>query len=255
MIKIGVSSCFMYPDANRVVFSKKFLCYLERDMARYLSREDVLPVLIPDVEGKALDNFLGQMDGFVFQGGNDIAPEIYGEKPIGRWIGDAYRDEYELKIMDYAIRHDKPVLGICRGFQLMNVYFGGSLYQDIQTQKPNAIQHRDADIYDQLNHEIVFTEGKLLDRLHHHETRRKVNSVHHQGVKQLGQDLEVLATCKEDGLIEAFRWKQAEEGKVIGVQWHPEFCCHSETQLIDADIIYHHFLGFCKSTVKTFANS
>lgn len=255
MIKIGVSSCFMYPDVNRIVFGKKHLCYLERDMARYLSREGVLPVLIPDFEESALESFLAQMDGFVFQGGNDIAPETYGEEPIGLWKGDSYRDQYELKILDYALKHDKPVLGICRGFQLLNVYFGGSLYQDIQTQKPDAIQHRDAEAYDQLNHEIVFTEGKLLDKLHLYEMIRKVNSVHHQGVKELGKGLEVLAICQEDGIIEAFLWKNTAEGKVMGVQWHPEFFYNSETKLIDAHIIYNHFLHFCNPLIKTLTNT
>ncbi len=254
MIKVGVSSCLMYPDVNRIVFIKKYLCYLERDMARYLSQEGVMPILIPDLEGKALDDLLNQMDGFVFQGGNDIAPEAYGEKPIGRWIGDAYRDAYEMKILDYAIRHEKPVLGICRGFQLMNVYFGGSLYQDIQTQKPDAIQHRDAESYDQWHHRITLTEGGLLDRLHQHETVRMVNSVHHQGVKQLGRDLEVLATCPDDGIIEAFLWKNTEPGKVIGVQWHPEFFYNSQIQLMDAHRIYQLFLSFCKPSVRTYAS-
>ena len=247
MITLGVSSCFMYPDENRNVFSKKYLCYLERDMARYLAREDVLPVLIPDLEGKAQEKFLGEMDGFVFQGGTDMAPESYGEAPIGRWRGDAHRDAYELKILDYAIKNDKPVYGICRGFQLMNVYFRGTLYQDIATQFPEAIQHRDAEQYDQMLHKVNLIPGKLLDRLHTSDASRKVNSVHHQGVKTLGKDLEVLATCSADGLIEAFQWKNAPEGKVIGVQWHPEFSHNAPELLLDADLIYDHFLKYCKN--------
>ena len=246
MIKIGVSSCFIYPDENRLVFSPKYLCYLERDMARYLARPDVLPILIPDLEGQALENLLGEMDGFVFQGGTDLAPETYGEAPIGRWKGDAPRDEYELKVMDYAIKNEKPVYGICRGFQLMNAYFGGTLYQDIATQVPEAIQHRDAALYDQLLHEVDLVEGKLLHRLHANDHHRKVNTVHHQGVKTLGKDLEVLATSKADGLIEAFHWKKAPEGKVIGVQWHPEFSYNAPEPLLDAEVIYDYFLGSCR---------
>lgn len=246
MIKVGVSSCLMYPDESRNVFSKKYLCYLERDMARYLAREEVLPVLIPDLEGKAFENFLDEMQGFLFQGGTDLAPETYGEAPIGRWKGDAHRDAYELKIMDYAIKHEKPVYGICRGFQLMNVYFGGTLYQDIATQLPEAIQHRDAEQYDHLLHEIEFTPGKLLERLHTSDASRKVNSVHHQGVKTLGRELEVLATCSTDGMVEAFQWTKAPEGKVIGVQWHPEFFHNAPAPLINAEVVYDYFLDFCK---------
>jgi len=244
----------MYPDIKRKVFGHKTLCYLEKDMAQYLSRENIMPILVPDLNKKELEKFLSEMDGFVFQGGSDIAPQTYKDTPIldGKWQGDPNRDAYELKIMDFAIKNDKPVLAICRGFQLMNVYFGGTLYQDIGTQRAGSIKHRDAEVYDQLNHGIEFIEGKLLDRLHQIKCQvetpdtTRVNSVHHQGVKETGKELEVLAHCPEDGLIEAFLWKDAEEGKVMGVQWHPEFFYNSHEQLINPDFVYDHFLGFCK---------
>ncbi|MBN4061810.1 MAG: peptidase C26 [Flavobacteriales bacterium] len=245
MIKIGIASAFEYPNDNRQVFGKKSLCYIEKDMAAYLSRDNVLPILIPDLHGSGMENFLREMDGLVFQGGTDFAPETYGEKPIGKWKGDKYRDEFELEILDWCIKNEKPVFGICRGVQLLNVYFGGTLYQDLLTLKENAIQHRDAGRYDQLNHPIEFTAGKLLDRLHQNENSNDVNSVHHQAIKELGKDLEILATCPEDGLIEAIQWTGAEEGKVMGVQWHPEFFYNSKTPLIDAEIIYDEFLKHC----------
>lgn len=245
MIKLGVTACIMYPDPDRTYFPPKHLCYLERDMARYLHRPDVLPILIPDLGEERLHEMLTEVDGFVFQGGSDLAPETYGEQPIGRWRGDPLRDAYELQILDYAIKSNKPVFGICRGFQVMNVYFGGTLYQDIAMQRPELESHRDAVLYDQLNHEIILEEGKLLARLHHQEINRTVNTVHHQAVKDLGKQLEVLATSP-DGLIEAFNWTKAEEGKVFGVQWHPEFFANSKTPLMDAEKMYTHFLSFCK---------
>jgi len=246
MIKIGVSSCFLYPDGNRDVFAPKTLCYLESDMARYLASEDVLPVLIPDLEDRQLAQVCGEMDGFIFQGGSDISPEFYGEKPAfeDKWRGDSYRDKYELKILDFAVESEKPVLGICRGFQLLNVFFGGTLYQDIDTHHDNPIKHRDGEAYDNWIHTIEFNDGKLLDRLHPKEKERKVNSVHHQGIKKLGDNLEVLAFCLEDKMIEAFHWTGAEAGRVMGIQWHPEFFHNFNGQLIDAKIIYRHFLSF-----------
>jgi putative glutamine amidotransferase len=246
MKKIGVSSCFLYPDVNRNVFGPKTLCYLERDMARYLSSDNYIPVLIPDLDKNNLQSFLEQLDGFVFQGGTDIAPESYNEKPIsdGKWKGDKYRDEYELEIMHYAISNNKPVLGICRGFQLMNVYFGGTLYQDIATQKTDAVKHRDAQQYDQLNHLIEISAGTLFDKLFAEEQNPIVNSVHHQGVKTLGKNLDIFAVCKEDKLIEAFGWKGAENGKVTGVQWHPEFSPNSNKKLINEKHIIQYFTQF-----------
>ncbi len=247
MIKVGVSSCFLYPDPTRNYFAPKTLCYMENEMAQFLTSEGVMPVLLPDVENRDLLQICGEMDGFIFPGGSDIAPETYGDLPDHpeKWHGDAYRDQFELKIMRYAIHKQKPVMAVCRGFQLMNVYFGGTLYQDIDDHRSDSIHHRNQEAYDQWGHTIEFVPGKLLDEIHPVDEQRMVNSIHHQGVKTLGDRLEVIATCKEDGMIEAFFWQGAEPGKVLGIQWHPEFFHNFQGELIDAKILYRHFLSFC----------
>src|SRR5690554_2677668 len=248
MLKIGVTACFMYPDLNRSVFGKKTLSYLENDMARYIGQKGVLPILIPDLEEGLLVEVLAEMDGFVMQGGTDISPEAYGEAPImdGKWPGDPYRDQYELKILDFAIRSGKPVLGICRGLQLMNVYFGGTLYQDNATQRNTSVAHRNARLYDTVSHEIEFTAGKILDRVYAGEPKSKVNTVHHQSIKALGDNLEVLAICPEDGTIEAIGYSGAAEGKVMSVQWHPEFSSSLKDELIDDQRLLTVFLNHVK---------
>jgi putative glutamine amidotransferase len=236
----------MYKEPGRIVFGPKNLAYIECDMFSYVSQKGILPILLPDLPLDRLEDILEEMDGFVFQGGSDLAPETYGESPIvpGKWLGDAYRDAYELRIMDYAVKNNKPVLAICRGFQLMNVYFGGSLYQDITTQLPEAIQHRDADKYDSLIHELVFEKGKTLDLIYQGVDHLVVNSVHHQGVKVVGDGLETLARSKEDGITEAL---QNKEGSMLGVQWHPEFSVGKGAPLLDPLKLYEYFISKVKN--------
>jgi putative glutamine amidotransferase len=246
MLHIGISSCFFYPDLQRLTFGPKTLCYLENDMARYIARDGVIPVLIPDLPKAETKRLVKQLDGLVLQGGADLAPESYGETPIldGRWKGDRFRDEYEMELVKMFLGEDKPVFGICRGFQLMNAYFGGTLYQDIATQRPSSIQHRDAVVYDSVNHGVQWVDGSFMQQLYAHDRADHVNSVHHQGVKDLGKGLTVQAHCSEDGIIEAFIHAYHEPGRVMGVQWHPEYSHTLGGRVIDPDRLISAFLNF-----------
>jgi putative glutamine amidotransferase len=252
MYKIGITAGFMYPDLSRVVYGGKSLVYVERDMMRFVSKKGIIPVIIPSLEDEILFDLLKEMDGFILTGGTDIAPECYGEEPIldGRWKGDIFRDVYELKILKYAIEHDKPILGMCRGLQLLNVYMGGTLHQDTCTQKKDALVHRDAQIYDDLTHSIAFTKGKMMDRLYGHVTNPIVNSVHHQSIKDLGKDLDVLAYCPEDGIVEAIMYNKAPEGKVVAVQWHPEFTESQKVPIVDTRNLFDIFLKYVDEESK-----
>ena len=137
----------------------------------------------------------------------------------------------ELKLIDKAFKRKLPILGVCRGMQLLNVYFGGSLIQDISSQKPSDVKHRDAVEYDKVHHEIKITDGTPLS--HIYPSTGVVNYVHHQAIERLGDDLIPMADSP-DQLVEAFchskQW-------VWGVQWHPEVM-HSE----HGQRILEHFL-------------
>ncbi len=246
MIKIGVSACLFHPDPARLTFSKKTLSYLENDMATYLTRSNVLPILIPAFKSpELLKQFCAQMDGFVFQGGVDVCPESYQQPYLDKkkWPGDKIRDDYELDIMDYAYHHKKPVLGICRGLQLINSYFGGTLYQDIQTQVETKIEHRNAEKYDEIYHEVVFDDDSLLaTKIHPNLKGGLINTVHHQGVDKLGSGLIREAYCPQDNILEAFR-HQTNDNFIYAVQWHPEFGHTLKDKVIDSDSVYGYFLA------------
>tara|TARA_B100000925_G_scaffold217149_1_gene166140 strand:+ start:340 stop:1101 length:762 start_codon:yes stop_codon:yes gene_type:complete len=223
MLTIGLSPAFMPPDDSRAVFGKKTLTYMESDMAKYVSDMGAIPVLLPDFSKETLRSIMKNLDGLVLQGGTDISPKTYKESGIenNRWPGDKYRDEVELRILDIAFELKLPVLGICRGFQLINVYLGGSLYQDLETQVSPKTEHRNADKYDRIHHPVLIEKDSLLSGLYDDESI-EVNTVHHQGIKDLGKDLIKEATCSEAKVIEAFKL-DSKDHFVYGVQWHPEF--------------------------------
>jgi len=243
-IKIGVSAFFIYPDPARATYGHKTISCLENDMARYLTRPNVMPVLIPDLDPEPLEDLLQEMDGFVLQGGSDVSPETYGQKHLDaeKWPGDPHRDQYEIKILKFAVENNKPVLGICRGCQLINVYFGGTLYQDLRTELGDKLNHRDADLYDKVHHAISFQPNGLLQKIYQNTPENQVNSVHHQGIRELGKDLQVEAVSPDDQLIEAAAYKDLRQKFVLGVQWHPEFSHTLKEQIIPPEPLYDYFV-------------
>ncbi|HNW04769.1 MAG TPA: gamma-glutamyl-gamma-aminobutyrate hydrolase family protein [Oscillospiraceae bacterium] len=179
-----------------------------------------VPVILPPLAGAdEAAPAVRALDGLLFTGGEDIDPSYYGEEPRPE-IGNisAKRDVSEFLLMKEAVAAGKPVFCICRGFQLLNVFFGGTLYQDLPSQYDSVIRHRQEKPYDEPAHAVSVAEGSPLSRIAGAEGFG-VNSRHHQAVKDLGRGLFAMA-ISEDGLVEsAFA-----PGRpfVMGVQWHPE---------------------------------
>ena len=227
-LKIGISACFLHPDPQRNAFGLKTLQYVEQSMAHWVMSAGAMPVLVPSPEGDTargdvtLADYAGWLDGLVMHGGADVWPGSYGEEPLRpEWRGDRIRDEYEIALVKAFAAAGKPVFGICRGLQLINVAYGGTLYQDTSTQKPGALVHRDGQTYDQLFHELDVVPGTRLAVLTATSASRKINSIHHQSIKDLAPGFAVEARCPDDGVIEAIRHKG--DAWVAAVQWHPEF--------------------------------
>lgn len=181
-----------------------------------------IPVFIPFMPETELKNLYERLDGIVFAGGNDINPELYHEEPHALTVDVSLeRDRVETLLMSWALADDKPLLAICRGFQLLNVHLGGNLYQDIPTMLSDASNHElstHKEDYTHIAHVLnIATNSRLADITQAEEIN--ANTHHHQGIKKLADDLEASA-WSEDGLIEAVE----HPGKLfaLGVQCHPE---------------------------------
>ena len=211
MTRIGISPRLLHPQPGaRGVFTK-ILHYIEDGIAQWLQSREALLFVLP-LSQRAAD-YARELDGLVLQGGADISPLAYGEQPLKpEWAGDPLRDQYEISLVKAFSAAGKPVLGICRGAQLVNVALGGSLHQDIPA-------HR-SDGYDQHAHDVRLEPGSALARLYGETGPRRVVSIHHQAIKQLAPGLTVEARA-EDGVIEAVRGTGA--SYICAVQWHPEF--------------------------------
>ena len=238
-LRIGISAAFMHADPERPLFKGKTLKYVEQQLSHWIMSEGALAYMIPAPvtrQAEALDAFAMDLDALVLQGGVDVAPQSYRETPLQpEWAGDKTRDDYEIALFRAFLNARKPVLGICRGLQLLNVALGGSLYQDIATQVPGAFGHRDWNIYDQNFHDIQLKDPTLLSSLYPATTTARVCSVHHQAIKTLAESLVAEAFSVEDDLVEAVRL----EGPVwvYGVQWHPEWHDANDPKLMNGRIL------------------
>jgi putative glutamine amidotransferase len=247
-LRIGVSARLMYEVPSELGFRNKSLQYIEQSLAHWIMEHGAVAFMVPAVAHDSkhaarhlkVEHVVQELDALVMQGGADVAPQTYGQTPIDpRWQGDGVRDRYELALLRTFLAQKKPVLGVCRGAQLLNVAFGGTLYQDIATQCPDAHAHVDTQLYDQLEHDVTFLQGSQLTGLYPKSAQLRVTSLHHQAVAKLGRDMVVEAVSTLDGLVEAIRWTGG--GYALGVQWHPEFH-HGRDALADSSPIMLDFL-------------
>jgi putative glutamine amidotransferase len=212
---------------RRMVGAHPFHMVGEKYARAVLEAADAAPVMIPALaEELRFDELLQRLDGLVFTGSpSNVEPRLYQGPPSAPGtLHDPARDATTLPLIRKAVEAGVPVFGICRGFQEMNVAFGGTLHQNLH-EIPGYLDHRD-DTTQPLEvqygpaHEVTLEPGGLL-RSFSEGDRIQVNSLHHQGIDQLGAELAVEARAP-DGVIEAFRVRQAARF-AVAVQWHPEW--------------------------------
>jgi putative glutamine amidotransferase len=214
------------PADRRLLGSHWFHCVGEKYVVAIAEAADAVPVLVPALGDRYLSDWLESFDGILFTGSpSNVKPEHYQgpESAPGTWH-DPERDATTLPMITAAVTAGMPVFGICRGFQEMNVAFGGTLCQKLQDQPGNLDHREDATQPLELQyapvHEISLMKGGLLHGIAGTD-RIKVNSLHSQGVQKLGKGLVPEAEA-DDGVLEAFRVGDA-PSFALAVQWHPEW--------------------------------
>lgn len=186
--------------------------------------ERVTVVDMHSLSAAEASNSLGDCDALVLSGGPDVDPARYDaehRRALCQVI-DAERDEREIALIERARDLRMPVLGICRGAQILNVAYGGTLYADLPTERPSSTEHRQVDGVDAM-HSVEIESGSILRRICR-TMDGSVNSAHHQGVEHLAP-LFTPSVVSADGIIEAFEWGDATLGGkpfLLAVQWHPE---------------------------------
>lgn len=225
------------PRAEERANDNGHACFAQTPLVRGVQAAGGIPVMLcPTEDPAALARYVEAFDGFLVPGGGDIDPAFYGEERTSRCGPAEYvRDDFELALVPRIVEADKPLFGICRGNQLLNVALGGTLWQDIATQPASTpvaveppIKHGNERPFDLIAHTVAVEPGTLLARIVEPAAARAgldplrlpVNSLHHQSIKQVGHGLTVNALAP-DGTVEGVELPGRRF--VLAVQWHPEF--------------------------------
>ncbi|OGC76160.1 MAG: hypothetical protein A2145_03085 [candidate division Zixibacteria bacterium RBG_16_40_9] len=225
---IGITCSMVYQDEKRVSPTTLSFDYLKRVYFEAIENFGAAPVLLPNLTDlEFVEEWLKIVKGILVSGGEDVHPSFYGEEIVSDKVEVSQeRDYLEIEFVKKAKDKEIPVLGICRGPQVINVAFGGSLYQDLSFRKEFTLDHTNTGIPKYSNrHEVVISEKSQLFKLLGKE-KIWVNTYHHQIIKDTAPDLVATAWSQEDQVIEGIEHKSS---KIMGVQWHPEMMLEEES--------------------------
>jgi gamma-glutamyl-gamma-aminobutyrate hydrolase PuuD len=209
--------------ANRETRKNKLIDYVGEFHLELLIQCGALPVIVPLVDGTltCLPQYKERMDGLLLVEGDDVSPKRYAARKANfEYVEKTLplKDEIEIRLLREAMRREIPIMGICRGSQLLNVVCGGTLYGDVRKEKGTHRAHIDFENYDTYRHPVDVIPGTPLARWYRRKAL-KVNSYHHQGIRELASRFRPMAHA-DDGLIEAYY--DPEAAFVVGLQFHPE---------------------------------
>lgn len=180
-------------------------------------------LLLP-FDDQAIDVYLDRIDGLMVPGGDlDVHPRLYGETPRSSFLRfNEKRSLFDANLVQRALQRKMPFLGICMGMQTLNVVMGGSLYQHIPDDHPNAMDHEQKNAKHETSHDITIALDSMLLTLNENQPTARVNSTHHQAIKNVAEKLKVTGHAP-DGIIEAVEMVDDDYPFCMGVQWHPEY--------------------------------
>lgn len=221
---------------------------LKEQYIRAAMEAGAVPLAVPPLaDERILDQYIAELDGWIVSGGADVDPSQYGEEPLPE-LGPVLpeRDLFEIGLIRKAAAKDVPILAVCRGMQVLNVAFGGSLYQDVRYFRGDHLQHQQKAAYPVATHTVDIVPGSRLHRIAG-KNQIRTNSMHHQAAKTIGSGLSVSARAL-DGIVEAI--ESASHRFVLGVQWHPEEMAGFDE---DAKKLFRAWIEACKEGRKTIA--
>lgn len=234
--KIGIITGFFIEKESGV---EKI--YVNREYIDAITKADGTPIMIPVTDDTSVyDDYIDMCDGFVFSGGIDISPMIYGESPSRQCGATSLRlDNFQIALMKKVLDAKKPFIAICRGIQVLNVACGGTLYQDLSEIPGNAMKHMQQSDRGDISHEVSLLPNTILSSIYGEKVW--TNSYHHQSLKDLGRGL-ILSAKAADGCIEAVEYADNPYG--LGLQWHPE------VMLVQTETMLPAFEGLVKASLE-----
>ncbi|MCF6515402.1 gamma-glutamyl-gamma-aminobutyrate hydrolase family protein [Lactobacillus sp. S2-2] len=213
---IGLSASHIEKSTSQ--FGNRYVDYIQKDYVKALEKLGALVIILPVTNPSAANEYAQKIDGLVLAGGDDVSPLLYQEDPIKENGSNSIaRDNFEKAMIESMKQQSKPILGVCRGLQIINATLGGANYQDINSQYKNVLGHNQYPTeWSTLTHSIKVNEDSFLSKAW--GTEGLVNSFHHQAVKRIADGFEATAFAS-DQIIEAIENKKY---NIYGVQFHPE---------------------------------